>query len=134
MIGIELLIYMNKDKILNELVKSGFIEWYTLQLMSKTSGFIVQTDEEYQEYIQEIWLQICEIQEDKLIDLYNENKLKAYVSGLIHRNVKSNTSPAYTHIRKQNNKYIRKSDDDWEKYSDTNDISYLNNDNKKHTE
>lgn len=134
MIGIELLIYMNKYKILNELVKSCFIEWYTLQLMSKTSGFIMQTDEEYQEYIQEIWLQICEIQEDKLIDLYTENKLKAYISGLIHRNVKSNTSPAYTHIRKQNNKYIRKSDDDWEKYSDTNDISYLNNDNKKHTE
>lgn len=125
---------MSRDSILDELVKSGFIEWYTLQLMSKTSGFIVQTDEEYQEYIQEIWLQICEIQDDKLIDLYNENKLKAYVSGLIHRNVKSNTSPAYTHIRKQNNKYIRKSDDDWEKYSDTNDISYLNNDNKKHTE
>lgn len=125
---------MSRDKILDELVKSGFIEWYTLQLMSKTSGFIMQTDEEYQEYIQEIWLQICEIQEDKLIDLYNENKLKAYVSGLIHRNVKSNTSPAYTHIRKQNNKYIRKSDDDWEKYSDTNDISYLSMENKLYTE
>ena len=125
---------MNKEKILNELVKSCFIEWYTLQLMSKTSGFIVQTDEEYQEYIQEIWLQICEIQEDKLIDLYTENKLKAYISGLIHRNVKSNTSPAYTHIRKQNNKYIRKSDDDWEKYSDTNDISYLSMENKLYTE
>ena len=125
---------MNKEKILNELVKSCFIEWYTLQLMSKTSGFILQTDEEYQEYIQEIWLQICEIQEDKLIDLYTENKLKAYISGLIHRNVKSNTSPAYTHIRKQNNKYIRKSDDDWEKYSDTNDISYLNMENKLYTE
>ena len=125
---------MSRDKILDELVKSGFIEWYTLQLMSKTSGFIVQTDEEYQEYIQEIWLQICEIQEDKLIDLYTENKLKAYVSGLIHRNVKSNTSPAYTHIRKQNNKYIRKSDDDWEKYSDTNDISYLCMENKLYTE
>ena len=125
---------MSREKILDELVKSGFIEWYTLQLMSKTSGFIVQTDEEYQEYIQEIWLQICEIQEDKLIELYNENKLKAYVSGLIHRNVKSNTSPAYTHIRKQNNKYIRKSDDDWEKYSDTNDISYLSMENKLYTE
>ena len=134
MTGIELLIYMSKDKILDELVKSGFIEWYTLQLMSKTSGFIMQTDEEYQEYIQEIWLQICEIQEDKLIDLCNDNKLKAYVSGLIHRNVKSNTSPAYTHIRKQNNKYIRKSDDDWEKYSDTNDISYLSMENKLYTE
>lgn len=125
---------MNKEKILNELVNSCFIEWYTLQLMSKTSGFILQTDEEYQEYIQEIWLQICEIQEDKLIDLYTENKLKAYISGLIHRNVKSNTSPAYTHIRKQNNKYIRKSDDDWEKYSDTNDISYLSMENKLYTE
>lgn len=125
---------MSREKILNELVKSCFIEWYTLQLMSKTSGFIVQTDEEYQEYIQEIWLQICEIQENKLIDLYNENKLKAYVSGLIHRNVKSNTSPAYTHIRKQNNKYIRKSDDDWEKYSDTNDISYLSMESKLYTE
>lgn len=125
---------MNKEKILNELLNSGFIEWYTLQLMSKTSGFIMQNDEEYQEYIQEIWLQICEIQEDKLIDLYTENKLKAYISGLIHRNVKSNTSPAYTHIRKQNNKYIRKSDDDWEKYSDTNDISYLSMENKIYTE
>ena len=125
---------MSREKILDELVKSCFIEWYTLQLMSKTSGFIMQNDEEYQEYIQEIWLQICEIQEDKLIDLYTENKLKAYVSGLIHRNVKSNTSPAYTHIRKQNNKYIRKSDDDWEKYSDTNDISYLSMENKLYTE
>ena len=125
---------MSREKILDELVKSCFIEWYTLQLMSKTSGFIVQTDDEYQEYIQEIWLQICEIQEDKLIDLYTENKLKAYISGLIHRNVKSNTSPAYTHIRKQNNKYIRKSDDDWEKYSDTNDISYLSMENKLYTE
>ena len=125
---------MSREKILDELVKSGFIEWYTLQLMSKTSGFIMQNDEEYQEYIQEIWLQICEIQEDKLIELYTENKLKAYVSGLIHRNVKSNTSPAYTHIRKQNNKYIRKSDDDWEKYSDTNDISYLSMENKLYTE
>ena len=125
---------MSREKILDELVKSCFIEWYTLQLMSKTSGFIMQNDEEYQEYIQEIWLQICEIQDDKLIDLYKENKLKAYVSGLIHRNVKSNTSPAYTHIRKQNNKYIRKSDDDWEKYSDTNDISYLSMENKLYTE
>ena len=125
---------MSREKILDELVKSCFIEWYTLQLMSKTSGFIMQNDEEYQEYIQEIWLQICEIQEDKLIDLYTENKLKAYISGLIHRNVKSNTSPAYTHIRKQNNKYIRKSDDDWEKYSDTNDISYLSMENKLYTE
>ena len=53
MIGIELLKYMNREKILNELVNSCFIEWYTLQLMSKTSGFIMQTDEEYQEYIQE---------------------------------------------------------------------------------
>ena len=125
---------MSREKILDELVKSCFIEWYTLQLMSKTSGFIMQTDEEYQEYIQEIWLQICEIQEDKLIDLYKENKLKAYISGLIHRNVKSNTSPAYTHIRKQNNKYIRKSDEAWEKYSDTNDISYLSMENKLYTE
>lgn len=125
---------MSREKILDELVKSGFIEWYTLQLMSKTSGFILQTNKEYQEYIQEIWLQICEIQEDKLIDLYNENKLKAYISGLIHRNVKSNTSPAYTHIRKQNNKYIRKSDEDWEKYSNTNDISYLSMENKLYTE
>lgn len=114
-----------RDIILQELTHSGFIEWYTLQLMSRTSGFIERTDEEYQEYVQEIWLQICEIPEDKLVSLHLDKKLKAFISGLIHRNVKSNTSPAYSHIRKQNNRYVRKTDDDWEKYSDTNDISYL---------
>lgn len=93
--------------------------------MRKSSGWINEEDVEYQEYVSEIWLQICEVEQEKWTDLFNQGKIKAYVSGLVYRNVKSVNSPAYWHVRRQNSRYVHRTDKEWFNYEDSNNIGYL---------
>lgn len=90
----------SREEILDELIATGFIEKYARQL-SKAC------DEDYiEDGIQDIWLIILNLSEEKLQDLYysqktnNINAVRRYCSGIIHRQIVSTSSAYYKQYHK----------------------------------
>ena len=52
-----------------------------------------------QELYQELFLVLCDMDEDKLVDIYRRNKLNGYIVGVTNKMFKSPTSPFYKKIR-----------------------------------
>lgn len=77
----------DRNKIINELIKSKFIERYCGKLCSDYNFL--------QDMIQDIWLIICSIPDSRLIVLYKNDELKAFISGIIFRQLKSKNSTIY---------------------------------------
>jgi heat shock protein HspQ len=95
---------MNKQTILNELVKTKFVDSYCKKKL-------VNRQVDLDEAIQYCWLIICELEEEKLIQWYNEggiNKIRQLASGIIHRQLVSKNSPFYNQYIKKNTKNIIK--------------------------
>lgn len=63
---------MERKDIINEVVTSGIIEKYTRSIVFKDSYY-------KEEFIQLMYLILCEIPEDKLIKLYKKNQLYFYL-------------------------------------------------------
>lgn len=81
---------MTKTEIVQELYDTEFVQKYSPQ-------FVMQKDLT-DDFIQEVWLEIMEIPEDKLKAMYEAdgiNGVRKYVSGLIIRTLKSDTSRAH---------------------------------------
>lgn len=81
---------MTREKILLELNNTGFVERYVCQSLVNRSYL--------EDKINDIWVIICEIPEDRLLNLYKEggiNKIRQFVSGIIFRQCHSKTSPMY---------------------------------------
>ena len=57
---------MIRDKVLKYLYESGFVQFYTKKLLYRED-----INDLYEDYLQEVWLQICEIDEKKWEELYN---------------------------------------------------------------
>lgn len=96
---------LNKEKILNELIETKFVENYCrLKLTNK--------EIDIEEAIQHIYLIICEIDEEKLIQWYNEggiNKIRQVVSGIISRQLNSTNSEFYyTYVLKNPDNILQK--------------------------
>jgi hypothetical protein len=96
---------LNKEVILNELIQTKFVENYCrLKLTNK--------EIDIEEAIQHIYLIICEIEEEKLIQWYAEggiNKIRQVVSGIISRQLNSTNSEwFYTYVLKNPDNIIRK--------------------------
>lgn len=91
-----------RDKILDYLIRSGFIDFYTKKLM-----FPSDIDSLYDDYVQEVWLQICEVPEEKWEKLYHPERqdpfyeVRNWVSVLVRNTVRSTTSSAYRKLKKQ---------------------------------
>lgn len=70
----------NRDTILNWLYKSNLVPWYVTYLME-----LPIDNELVQDYIGEIYLQICEIPQEKWDSLYKQGKfaVSGYVTGVI---------------------------------------------------
>ena len=105
-----------RDEILDYLIKSKFVENYTKKLVFPSDKDNLQDD-----YIQEVWLQICEIPESKWGEIMNNNKnsdsmygVRNFVSVIIKNTVRSTTSSAYRKLKKQSTIADNLSDDDWE--------------------
>ena len=105
-----------RDKILNYLIKSNFVTSYTKKLVYPSDKDNLQDD-----YISEVWLQICEIPEEKWLELYNRRPnqdefydIRNFVSVIIRNTVRSTTSSAYRKLKKQSTIADNLSDDDWE--------------------
>lgn len=109
----------NRDEVLSFIQKTNAVEWFTTAILRKPI-----TNELVREYIQEIWLQLCEIKQEKWDDLYSQGKpiLYAFVVKLIKNNLKSVTSNAYYHIKipYRGEEYLTETE--WLVYEDTEEM------------
>lgn len=92
---------MNKNDTLNYIYDLGLVQGYLGKLIYNTDK------EDYDDYFQEIFLQLCEVPEEKWQKLWEQGTkndgakaIRGYVSGLIHRNVRSKNSRLYYKLKK----------------------------------
>lgn len=122
----------NKQTILNELVSTKFVDSYCKKKL-------VNREVDLSEAIQYCWLIICELDEEKLIQWYNEggiNKIRQVASGIIHRQLVSKNSPFYNQYIKKNTRNIikRRTNDSKQKWNEIEGWNEDNNDNDTTTE
>ena len=110
-----------RDEILDYLVKSKFVESYTKKLVYPSDKDNLQND-----FIQEVWLQICEIPESKWEEIMNNNTnsdsmygVRNFVSVIIRNTVRSTTSSAYRKLKKQSTIAENIDDGEWEILANT---------------
>jgi RNA polymerase sigma factor (sigma-70 family) len=116
--------------IFQELTDTQFIDNYTKKML------VNKNDVEIDEVIQYCYLTCFEYlskHEEKTIKEYNNygiNRIRAICSGIIHRNLRSKTSPFYyTYILKNSNSIIKKRTAD--KYESFNEIEGWRDNTKK---
>lgn len=82
---------LTRDRILEFIVSSGWIEGHTRKRMSPLDY------QQAEDYIQSIYEEICKIPEDKLIEIYRKGKGKFtnYLKALIQHQVYSSCSKTY---------------------------------------
>lgn len=110
-----------RDEILNYLITSNFVTSYTKKLVYPSDKDNLQDD-----YISEVWLQLCEVKDEKWQEIMNNNKnsdpmygVRNFVSVLITNTVRSTTSAAYRKLKKQSTVADNLTDDDWEILANT---------------
>lgn len=104
----------DRDTIIKWIYDIHIVEWYSTYLLKKA------IDEDLEDKIQEIYLMICELPQEKLNELYNQGKyaISAYVTGIIHQQLYSTTSDIYYKYGKYNLTELTQDELFWEKYSD----------------
>ena len=107
---------MYRDEIINYLVESGFVENYCKKLVYPSDKSEFQND-----FLQECWLQICEIPEKKWEEIMRNNTnpdqmygVRNFVSVVIRNTVISTTSSAYRKLKKQNTVAKQLDDGEWQ--------------------
>lgn len=110
-----------RDIILDYLVKSNFVESYTKKLVFPSDKENLQDD-----FIQEVWLQICEIPEKKWEEIMRNNTnpdqmygVRNFVSVVIRNTVISTTSSAYRKLKKQSTVAKQLNDGEWNYLANT---------------
>ena len=100
---------LTRKRILDWMATTGYIENFT---RSKIHAL----DRDYTEdYISDIWLQICEIPEEKLVEIYRSGKgrFTNYLKGLIMNNIRSVESNLYKRIKKPRVNEVYLTDYQW---------------------
>lgn len=113
------------DTILNWLYNRGLVQNYVRKLEYETIDEETILDE-----IQEVWLYLIE-KKDKLKELYDTQGitgLTAYVSGIIARQVHSNSSQIYNKYKKGFKLFKHISEKAWEVYDNTGEMIPTNYD------
>ena len=112
---------MIRDKVLKYLYESGFVQFYTKKLLYRED-----INDLYEDYLQEVWLQICEIPEKKWKELYNKRPnqdefydIRNWLSVLIRNTVVSTTSAAYRKLKKQTTVSKQLTDGEWNYLANT---------------
>ena len=104
------------DTILNWLYNRGLVQNYIKKLEYETID-----EDTVQDIIQEVWLYLIE-KKDKLKELYDNQGitgLTAYVSGIIARQVHSNSSQIYNKYKRGYKIFKHLSDKSWEVFDNT---------------
>ena len=113
------------DTILNWLYNRGLVQNYIKKLEYATID-----EDTIQDEIQEVWMYLIE-KKDKLKELYDAQGitgLTAYVSGIIARQIHSNTSLIYKKYKADYKKIVHVSDKTWEVYDVTGEMIPTNTD------
>lgn len=91
-----------RESVLDYLIKSGFVKYYVKKLM-----FTSDINDLYEDYVQEVWLQLCEVSEEKWEELYDRRQnhddfydIRNFVAVIIRNTVRSTTSAAYRKLKK----------------------------------
>lgn len=95
----------------------GIIQWLVNSLwvenyIRKVKGpFFKYTDD----FIQEVWLQILSIDQDKIVKSFQISKARfiSYIKCIINNNITSTSSPTYRHIQAFYDKHISLTDVQW---------------------
>ena len=110
-----------RDIILDYLIKSNFVESYTKKLVYPSDKADLQDD-----FLQEVWLQICEISEKKWEEITRNNTnpdqmygVRNFVSVVIRNTIISTTSAAYRKLKKQNTVAKQLNDGEWNYLANT---------------
>ena len=112
---------MIRDKVLKYLYESNFVESYTKKLVYPSDKADLQDD-----FLQEVWLQICEIPEKKWKEITRNNTnpdqmygVRNFVSVVIRNTIVSTTSAAYRKLKKQNTVAKQLNDGEWNYLANT---------------
>ena len=100
---------LTRDRIMNWMASTGFIEGFI-----RVKSHIL--DRPYlDDYIQECWVQMLQVPEDKIVELYRSGKgrFTNYIKMLIMNNIHSNSSILYKHIRMARSKEVYLDDNQW---------------------
>ena len=84
---------MNKNEIITDIYNQHIVE-----RAISSSGFAIK-DTIYDDIVQELYLYICQLDENKIYKLYNENKLLSYICCIVHNQL-------FNKYSKINKKYI----------------------------
>ena len=110
-----------RDIILDYLIKSNFVESYTKKLVYPSDKESLQDD-----FLQEVWLQICEIPEKKWKEIMKNNTnsdqmygVRNFVSVVIRNTVVSTTSAAFRKLKKQRPVAKQLNDGEWQYLENT---------------
>lgn len=103
----------SRNDIVDYIHETHIFEWYTTYLLSKPL-------EEVEDIVQELYLQLLETKEERLQGLLSEGEviLRAYVVGMVVRQIKSVHSQIWRKIRKPFAMEITQDELFWEKYYD----------------
>ena len=103
----------NRDDVLIWLTKTHLIEWYVTYLLKRDIDSCDVKDK-----IQDIYLEICSVPQEKWDDLYEQGvySISAYVSGLIHRQIVSDTSKVYMKYNRYRERFVTMEDSFWQSF------------------
>lgn len=107
-----------KEDIIQWIYDTHIVEWYTTLLLHKGLD-----DEDTADKVQEIYLMLCEIPDEKWKDLYKQGRVSvgAYVTGVIHQQIVSKNSLIFYKYNKHEIMELKKDDLFWEKYDEENE-------------
>lgn len=102
-----------RDVVLKWIYDTHIVEWYTTYLIKKS-----MEEDGVEDRIQELFLMICEIPEEKWKELYAQGQyaVSAYVTGIIHQQIISGNSAIYKKYTKYEATQITQDELFWEKY------------------
>ena len=110
-----------RNKCIDYLINSGFIEAYVKKLM-----FNSEIDNLYEDYVQEVYLAILEVPTEKITKLYTNSvdnndkdsfyQLRNWISRLVYNTVHSDSSNAYKKLKKHSLTERTKNDIQWQVY------------------
>lgn len=97
------------------LYKSNLVPWYVTYILEKPIE-----DDYVQDCIGELYLMICEVQQDKWNELYEQGKMcvSAYVTGIIRQQVISVNSRIYKLLGKHKAMEYNKKEEFWVQYAE----------------
>ena len=115
------MLIMIREKVLKYLYDCGYVKYYVKKLM-----YPEDIEDLYEDFLQEVYFQLCEVPEEKWEELYNRRDnqdefydIRNWVSVLIRNTVRSTTSSAYRKLKKQSTVAQNLNDDDWEILANT---------------